>query len=94
MSNLSNGSLERKVKGQFRFQCKSRNARCAYCHGEIDYSAPRNTARSFEAAHKLAVKTHPHLAYEPSNFIPAHSSCNRTAQAEPFSPVKWVPANW
>ncbi len=94
LSNLSNGNLERKVKGQFRYQCKARNARCAYCKQQIDYSAPANSPLSFEAAHRLSVKTHPHLAYNPTNFVPSHSKCNRKAQDEPFTEITWVEANW
>ena len=94
MSNLSNRTLEKKVKGQFRYQCEVRNARCAYCKQPIDYKAPRNHPESFEAAHKLSVNTHPHLAYEPTNYIPSHSRCNRRAQDEPFEEKKWQQANW
>lgn len=95
MSNLSNGALERRVKGEFRFRCKNRNARCAYCRQPISYAAPRNHPESFEAAHKLSVKTHPHLAYEPSNFIPSHSKCNRAEQANPYDPSRnWIEADW
>ena len=95
MSNLSNRTLEAKVKGEFKYRCKLRNARCAYCRQPIDYNAPRNHRESFEAAHKLSVKTHPHLAYDPGNFIPSHSKCNRKEQANPFDPTaQWVEANW
>lgn len=94
MSNLSNGNLERKVKGEFRFKCEQRNARCAYCRQPIDYKASRNTSESFEAAHKQSVKTHPQRAYDPTNFIPAHSKCNRREQANEFKEKPWVPANW
>jgi len=94
MSNLSNGELERKVKGEFRYRCEQRKARCAYCRQKIDYKAPRNHPESFEAAHKLPVKTHPHLAYDINNFIPSHSRCNRSAGAEPFEDHPWVEANW
>lgn len=95
MSNLSNRTLEKKVKGEFRYKCKIANRPCAYCRQPIDYSLPRNHRESFEAAHKLSVKTHPHLAYEPTNFIPSHSKCNRREQANPFEEnKKWVEANW
>lgn len=94
MSNLRNGNLEKKIKGALRYRCKARNARCSYCRQQIDYRAPRNHPESFEAAHKLAVKTHPHLAYDPNNFIPAHSKCNRKEQANPFQEKKWVEANF
>lgn len=94
MSNLSNGNLEKKVKGEFRYRCEQRNLPCRYCRRPIDYKAKRNTSWSFEAAHKKSVKTHPHLAYEPSNFIPAHSKCNRQAQTQEFVDKPWTPANW
>lgn len=94
MSNLNNGHRERQVKGRFRYQCEQRNARCRYCRQLIDYKAPRNHPESFEAAHKQSVKTHPHRAYDPTNFIPSHSKCNRQAQADEFKERPWTPANF
>lgn len=94
ISNLSNGSLEAKVKGDLKYRWRMQKARCAYCRQAIDYSAPANHPESIEAAHKKPVKTHPHLAYEPSNFMPSHSKCNRSAKDKEFVPVKWVQPNW
>lgn len=95
MSNLSNGQLERKVKGEFRFRCQAQRARCAYCRQKIDYSAPRNHPESFEAAHKYPVKSHPHLAYDIELLRPSHSKCNRSAGAEILDEeAQWVIADW
>lgn len=95
MSNLSNRTLEDKVKGEFRYRCKAADKRCAYCNQKINYAAPRNHPESFEAAHIYPVKTHPHRAYDPSNFAPSHSKCNRSAGAEKMVLApKWTEANW
>ena len=95
MSNLSNGNLERRVKGEFRARCKLQNKRCVHCNQPIDYSAPRNHPESFEADHRYPVSTHPHLGYDPGNLMPSHSRCNRTRQDKPYQPMdSWVPANW
>ena len=94
MSNLSNGNLERKVKGELRARWRLQNAPCAYCHGAIEYSAPANHPLSLDAAHRYPVKTHPHLAYDPNNYVPSHARCNRSAQDEVFQPIRWVEANW
>lgn len=94
MSNLSNGNAERKVKSELKARWKLQNARCIYCHQEIDYRAPKNHPRACEAAHLKPVKTHPHLAYEPTNFGPSHSSCNRSAGDEEFTPQQRTRAHW
>ena len=94
MSNLSNGSLERQVKGELRNKWKQQNARCAYCREPILYDAHRSHPRSLNAAHKLSVKTHPHLAYDPNNYVPAHRVCNQQAQTEAFTQKKWVKPDW
>lgn len=94
MPNLSNRSLEIKVKGEFRERCKVRKARCAHCRQPIDYRLPRNHPDSFEADHRHPVSTHPHLGYDINNLLPSHSRCNRSRQAKPYEGDKWVEANW
>lgn len=94
MPNLTNRTLEDQVKKPFRYRCKLANRRCAYCRQLIDYSAPANHAESFEVAHKHPVKTHPHLAYDPQNFLPSHSKCNRSEGAKAFEERPWKQANW
>jgi 5-methylcytosine-specific restriction endonuclease McrA len=95
MSNLSNGWLERQLKQRFKQRCRQQRLRCAYCRQPIDYDAPRNAAKSFEAAHKLPVKTHPHLGYDESNLMPSHSKCNRAEGAKPFEESQqWTVADW
>lgn len=94
MSNLGNGHLERKVKDPLKYRWRLQKARCAYCRQAIDYSAPKNHPESIEAAHKLSVKTHPHLAYDPTNFAPAHSKCNRSGGEDPIPTGAWVPPDW
>jgi len=73
----------------------AQNARCVYCREPIDYTKPRNHPESFEVAHKYPVKTHPHLAYDPTHFRPSHSRCNRAHGAEVIDETgEWVVADW
>lgn len=94
MSNLSNRSLEKRVKDPLRYKWRQQNARCRYCRQPINYDAPRNHPESLEVCHKYSVKTHPQHAYDPTLMFPGHSKCNRRAQAETFEEKSWTPANW
>ena len=94
MSNLRNGSLERKVKREFRAQCRAWRPVCWRCRQPIDYEAPPQTPESFEPDHYHPVSTHPHLAYDITNLRPSHCKCNRERGNTPPEQGRWVPADW
>ena len=82
----------RKLAATFKTACRRRNAPCWLCGQSIDYDAPPQAPEAFEADHYRPRDTHPHLALDPTNLRPSHSSCNRsrgTAQ-----PGTWHQADW
>ena len=67
-------------------ESKRNNAPCQRCGQAINYKAkPGTTGDSFECGHKLPMKTHPELAYDPANLGPEHRTCNRSAGAKPVA---------
>lgn len=94
MSNLRNGSLERKVKREFRQRCKATRAVCWLCRQPIDYSAAPQTPEAFEPDHYHPVESHPHLAYDMTNLRPSHCRCNRARQDTPPEQRRWVQPDW
>jgi len=59
------------------------NAPCWICGQPIDYSVKRSsTDDAWEGDHRFPRSTHPELADEPANILPAHRRCNRARQAK------------
>jgi hypothetical protein len=94
VSNLKNGHRERAVKRAFRARCQAAGSACWICRQPIDYAAKPQTPESFEPDHHHPVKTHPHLAYEPTNLRPSHCRCNRSRRDDPPPTAMWVRADW
>lgn len=67
----------REARAAYRAECEERNAPCWLCGQPIDYGAISGTPNAFELDHRLPRADYPELTFEPSNFAPAHSSCNR-----------------
>ena len=62
---------------------RAKAAVCWICKQPIDYEARRSsTDDAWEGDHYHPRKTHPELANEPSNILPAHRKCNRARQAK------------
>ncbi|OBA57313.1 hypothetical protein A5647_24170 [Mycobacterium sp. 1100029.7] len=91
-----------QLKAKFKTHCRMINAPCHLCvlrgdaeHAAIDYDAPANTARAFDADHYHPRSTHPQLAYEWSNLRASHVRCNRQRRDEPVpEPQVWVKPDW
>lgn len=68
----------RKVRKRFRAACAKANAECHLCGQNIDYSLPDGRdPGAFECDHFYPVSKRPDLAYDATNFRPAHMDCNR-----------------
>lgn len=70
----------RKVKAEFRAECKAANRPCWLCGLDIDYEAPHDDYSNddrFELDHYYPASTHPEHYEDPANFRPSHAGCNR-----------------
>ena len=84
MSSPGNGTRRYlKMRREFFEQCKDADAACWWCGQPIDYTIPHSdpvtghvNPDAFELDHAYPRSTHPELAEDPSNFRPAHRSCN------------------
>lgn len=54
---------------------------CWRCDGAIDYDGPPRSKLSATVDHAVEVDSHPELALDPGNFLPAHLDCNSRAGA-------------
>lgn len=62
---------------------RKKQALCWICGQPINYEVKRSSCDdSWEGDHRFPRSTHPELADEPSNILPAHRHCNRSRQAK------------
>ena len=76
-TNIWQTRRAQNLRNDYRDQCEEANAPCWLCGQPINYHAAANTPNAFELDHFLPQDDYPELALEPSNFRPAHCSCNR-----------------
>jgi len=55
---------------------------CCICRQGIEYSLEYPHPQSCSVQHVKSRKLYPHLTWDPSNWSPAHSDCNKSAGAE------------
>lgn len=70
----------KKLKAQFKERCRTQNAPCHLCNGELGpilYTAPPNTPLAFDLDHLIPVTQRPDLAYQTSLWRASHVRCNR-----------------
>lgn len=103
---IRGSSKFRMARNRFKERCRRVNARCYWCQlrgadpelAQIDYYAEANQAWSFELDHLHPVETHPHLALDPSNWVPSHSRCNRSKGTKSIKNIErqsdWVKPDW
>jgi 5-methylcytosine-specific restriction endonuclease McrA len=95
----------RMARDRFKQRCRRVGARCYWCclRGDsematIDYYADANMPYGFELDHLRPVETHPHLALDPSNWVPSHSRCNRQKGTKSLESIQqqgdWVKPTW
>ncbi len=58
---------------------RARGLPCWICGGEIDYDLAWPDLMSCTVQHKVARAVRPHLTWSPSNWAPAHLTCNSAA---------------
>jgi hypothetical protein len=80
MPGKSYGRSTAKIRS-LKKQMRAERMPCYICRLPINYEAKQNEPDSFELEHILPMKTHPHLAEDPANLGPSHSSCNRSKGA-------------
>lgn len=56
---------------------RRRNSPCCICDMVIDYSLAYPDEQSCSVQHVKSRSAYPHLTWEPSNWKPAHLSCNK-----------------
>ncbi|QBP29784.1 HNH endonuclease [Mycobacterium phage Typha] len=69
--------LHKRLKADYRKDCRDRQERCWLCLQPIDYELAYPHPESFSLDHALPVSTHPELGNDPMNFRPAHLVCNQ-----------------
>jgi HNH endonuclease len=52
---------------------------CILCGQPIDYTLPADHPQSFTKEHVIPLSIRPDLAQDPTNYAPAHASCNKSA---------------
>ena len=67
----------RKLRAVARRGWMEADAVCHLCHQSIDYSLPKDDPEHFQLDHIKSRKRFPHLEFVPSNWAPAHASCNK-----------------
>jgi hypothetical protein len=82
----------RRLRNQFRDECRRGRARCSICGGAIDYQLAFPNKWAWELHHVKPSSTHPHLHYERTNWSPSHSCCNKSQSAKPKQ--EWVRPTW
>lgn len=67
----------KKLKADFRADCKRDGAECWLCNEPIDYSLVSPHPDSFSVDHAIPIVERPDLAEDVANFRPAHLDCNK-----------------
>lgn len=102
---IRSSSKYRTAQRQFKERCRRTGQRCYWCClrgdselAQIDYYAVANSPYSFELDHLHPIESHPELAFDPSNWVPSHSRCNRQKGAKSLERVErqgdWVKPDW
>ena len=70
------GSRAQKALAQVRAHGSAKHLPCVLCGQPIDYSLRKPNPGSCSVQHVKPRALYPHLTWEPSNWAPAHLSCN------------------
>ena len=88
------GTRAVKATKQHKATSQAANAPCAICGQPIDYQAPAGTPNAYELDHIQPRSTHPELTYDPDNYQPTHTNCNRSKQNTTTHPIGPTTTNW
>ena len=82
----------RRLRNQFREDCRRNRVPCGICYGAIDYTLRSPHPWAWELHHVKPSSTHPHLHYDRANHAASHSRCNKGQGAKPKQ--EWVAPTW
>ena len=74
---LRNGTIFKKLKGDFRATCAREKTPCWLCNDDIDYKLDYPHPLSWSLDHAITVKERPDLLSDPLNFRSSHHDCNQ-----------------
>lgn len=70
----------RQMRADLKAVWQPINRGCGIClQRTIDWDGPKNAPDSFELHHPKSRRRYPHLALDPTNAVPSHCRCNRSA---------------
>lgn len=82
----------RKLRWQFREDCRRNRLPCAICGQPIDYTLAFPHKWAWELHHIKPSSEYPHLHYMPANHAPSHARCNKSQSNKPKQ--EWVQPAW
>jgi 5-methylcytosine-specific restriction endonuclease McrA len=82
----------RKLRLQFRDDCRRGRLPCSICGQPIDYSLPFPHKWAWELHHVKPSSEYPHLHYERTNWASSHSRCNKSQSNK--AKQEWVRPAW
>lgn len=77
MGNGIHSGEYRKLRAAARAEWEATNAPCWLCHQPIDYTLDKSDPEHLQLDHIKSRHRFPHLEFVPSNWAPAHASCNK-----------------
>jgi 5-methylcytosine-specific restriction endonuclease McrA len=81
----------RKLRQQFRDDCRRNRLPCSICKQSIDYGLESPHQWAWELHHIKPSSQYPHLHYLRANHSASHSRCNKRQGDKPMtSPEEWV----
>jgi 5-methylcytosine-specific restriction endonuclease McrA len=75
------------IRDRARAKLRREAGPCWICGQPIDYTLKSPDPMSFELDHKKSKFVYPELAFEPSNWAPAHRTCNRAKSDREYAPI-------
>lgn len=89
-------SGRRRAEALVRVKAEGRrtNAPCCICKQDIDYSLSYPDEQSCSVQHVKSRNAYPHLTWDPSNWKPAHLSCNKAAGVQEDSGLGLTSEEW
>lgn len=79
---------------QIKAAGQANNTPCDICGQAIDYSLEYPHPQSCSVQHVKSRKLYPSLTWEPSNWRPSHSDCNKSAGVEQPLGLGVVDGQW
>nr|DAT11399.1 MAG TPA: HNH endonuclease [Caudoviricetes sp.] len=84
----------KNLKKLYKHECATTQAPCWLCGQPINYNLPHTHNDAFTIDHMLPYSTHPELLEDPTNFRPAHRSCNIQRSNKTPDSLGTLSRNW